>query len=73
MKATHKLTYLPDGDEYLFSVVGDSFYWSTEELSGWVGPASMFAENYVETQTGQLKRLIHSKEINNGGLLERMR
>lgn len=57
MKATHKLTYLPDGDEYLFSVVGDSFYWSTEELSGWVGPASMFAENYVENPNWSVKKI----------------
>lgn len=48
MKATHKLTYLPDGDEYLFYVVGDSFNWSTKKDPTWRGPFSRFTENYVE-------------------------
>lgn len=43
MKATHKLTYLPDGDVYLFKVSGDSYRgsmvgipWSIE-LNGFEG------------------------------------
>lgn len=51
MKATHKLTYLPDGDKYLFSVAGDSFHWSAKEDPTWYGPFSMFTENYL--QNGQ--------------------
>lgn len=50
MKATHKLTYLPDGDKYLFSVVGDSFHWSTKEDPTWHGPYSMFTENYLQNR-----------------------
>ena len=48
MKATHKLTYLPDGDEYLFSVLGNNYYWTTEGNPRWIGPFSLFTENYVE-------------------------
>lgn len=48
MKATHKLTYLPDGDEYLFSVVVDSFHWSTKGGPEWRGPFSTFTENYLQ-------------------------
>ena len=50
MKATHKLTHLPDGDKYLFSVVGDSFHWSTKGDPEWRGPFSMFTENYLQNQ-----------------------
>ena len=57
MKATHKLTYLPDGDEYIFCVVGDSFHWSREGLTGWVGPVSMFAEAYVENPDWSVKKI----------------
>ncbi len=57
MKATHKLTHLPDGDEYLFSVVGDSFHWSIEGESGWRGPFGMFTENYVENPKWLVKKI----------------
>ena len=57
MKATHKLTYLPDGDEYVFSVVGNSFHWSIEGKSEWQGPFSMFTENYVENPNWSVKRI----------------
>lgn len=48
MKATHKLTYIPDGDEYLFSVVGDSYHWSTKESPEWKGVFSGFKLSYVD-------------------------
>lgn len=48
MKATHRLTYIPDGDNYLFSVVGDSFYWSTKENLVWLGPFSGFTVSYLQ-------------------------
>ena len=48
MRATHRLTHIPDGDKYLFSVVGDSYYWSTKETSAWVGPFSGFAVAYLQ-------------------------
>lgn len=57
MKATHKLTYLPNGDEYLFSVVGDSFHWSREGWPGWKGPVSMFAETYVGNPEWLVKKI----------------
>lgn len=57
MKATHKLTYLPDGDELLFSVVGDYYHWSREGLPGWVWPVSMFAETYVGNPDWSVKKI----------------
>ena len=48
MKATHKLTYIPDGDEYLFSVAGDSYHWSAKESPEWSGPFSNFKLCYVD-------------------------
>lgn len=30
MKATHKLTYLPDGDMYLLEVRGDMYKWENQ-------------------------------------------
>jgi hypothetical protein len=57
MKATHKLTYLPDGDKYLFSVVGDSFHWSTKEDTTWRGPFSTFTENYLQNQNWMVVKI----------------
>lgn len=57
MKATHKLTHLPDGNEYLFSVVGNSFHWSEEGVSEWKGPFRMFIENYVENPYWSVKKI----------------
>ena len=48
MKATHKLTYLPDGDKYLFYVVGDEYHWSTKEDTTWHGPFSGFTVTYLQ-------------------------
>lgn len=30
MKATHRLTYLPGGDMYLFEVRGDTYRWQNQ-------------------------------------------
>lgn len=30
MKATHKLTFLPDGDTYLLEVRGDTYRWQNQ-------------------------------------------
>ena len=30
MKATHRLTYIPDGDVYLFEVRGDMYKWKNQ-------------------------------------------
>ena len=57
MKATHKLTYLPDGNEYTFCVVGNSFHWSREGESWWRGPLGMFTENYVENPKWSVKKI----------------
>lgn len=57
MKVTHKLTYLPDGDEYLFSVSVDSFHWSTKEDPTWRGPFSMFAENYRKNEVWLVEKI----------------
>lgn len=57
MKATHKLTYLPDGDKYLFCVIGNDFHWSREGFPGWVGPDSMFAETYVGNPYWSVKKI----------------
>lgn len=57
MKATHKITYLPDGDKYLFSVVGDSFHWSAKEDPEWRGPFSTFTENYPQNQNWLVEKI----------------
>ena len=57
MKATHKLTYLPDGDEYLFYVVGDSYHFSAKDLPKWSGPLHGFTEYYVENQNWLVEKI----------------
>ena len=57
MKATHKLTYLPDGDKYLFSVVGDFFHWSTKGDPEWRGPFSTFTENYLQNKNWLVEKI----------------
>ena len=57
MKATHKLTYLPDGDKYLFSVVGDSFHWSTKGDPARRWPFSTFTENYLQNQDWLVEKI----------------
>ena len=57
MKATHKLTYLPDGDEYLFCVIGDDFHWSTKEDPTWHGPFSLFTENHLQNQNWMVVKI----------------
>lgn len=57
MKATHRLTYLPDGDKYLFSVVGDSFHWSTKEDPEWHGPFRMFTINYLQSESWLVEKI----------------
>ena len=48
MKATHKLTYIPDGHEYLFSVVGDIYHYLSKELPGWSVGFDGFKACYVD-------------------------
>ncbi len=57
MKATHKLTHLTDGREYLFSVVGDSFHWSTKEDLRWRGPFSRFANAYLQNEDWLVEKI----------------
>ena len=57
MKATHKLTHLPNGDKYLFSVVGDSFHWSNKGDPEWHGPFSMFTESYLQNQDWLVEKI----------------
>lgn len=42
MKATHKLTYHPNGEVWLFHVSGDNYYWSTNLSEPWQGPFKGF-------------------------------
>ena len=49
MKATHKLTYLLDGDVYLFKVSGDSYRWSTIDYP-WSMEFHGFEEKFVNNE-----------------------
>lgn len=57
MKATHRLTYLPDGDKYLLYVAGDSFNWSTKEDPTWRGTFSRFTKNYLENEAWLVEKI----------------
>lgn len=49
MKATHKLTYLPDGVVYLFKVSGDNYWWSMIDYH-WSRELHGFEEAYVNNE-----------------------
>ena len=49
MKATHRLTYIPDGDVYLFKVSGDNYWWSTIDTT-WSIQFSGFERLYVDNE-----------------------
>ena len=49
MKATHKLTYLPDGGVYLFKVSGDNYWWSTIDYP-WSSELHGFEEAYINNE-----------------------
>ena len=57
MKATHRLTCLPNGDKYLLCVVGDEYHWSTKEDPKWHGPFSQFDVKYLQKQFWLVERV----------------
>ena len=57
MKATHKLTYIPDGREYLFSVVGDIYHYLLKELPGWSVGFDGFKARYVDNDKWLVEKI----------------